>query len=41
MVIALAKYTGWGLAELNALTEDELTDWFEAALEYKQSTEAG
>lgn len=41
MVIALAKYTGWGLAELNALTEDELIEWFEAALDHKQATEAG
>jgi len=40
MVIALAKYTGWGMQELTALTEQELTDWFEAALSYKQETEA-
>ncbi|WP_268836137.1 MULTISPECIES: hypothetical protein [Pseudoalteromonas] len=38
MVVALAKYTGWGLAELNALTEDELIDWFEAAVDYKRAT---
>ncbi|WP_267251733.1 hypothetical protein [Pseudoalteromonas sp. PPB1] len=38
MVIALAKYTGWGLAELNALTEEELIDWFNAAVDYKEAT---
>ncbi|KKE82091.1 MULTISPECIES: hypothetical protein [Pseudoalteromonas] len=41
MVIALAKYTGWGLQELNGLTEDELIEWFEAAVDYKEATEAG
>ncbi|KAF7769993.1 hypothetical protein PCIT_a2927 [Pseudoalteromonas citrea] len=41
MVIALAKYTGWGLQELNGLTEPELCDWFEAAVDYKNETEAG
>ncbi|WP_280639013.1 hypothetical protein [Pseudoalteromonas viridis] len=40
MVIALAKYTGWGLAELNALTEVELIDWFNAAVDYKEATSA-
>ncbi|WP_283234786.1 hypothetical protein [Pseudoalteromonas phenolica] len=41
MVIALAKYTGWGLQELNSLTEEELIEWFEAAVDYKESIEAG
>ncbi|WP_280117651.1 hypothetical protein [Pseudoalteromonas xiamenensis] len=41
MVIALAKYTGWGLDELTSLTESELHSWFEAAVEFKHATEAG
>jgi hypothetical protein len=41
MVIALAKYTGWGLQELLDLTEPELTMWFESALDYKQASENG
>ena len=40
MVMALAKYTGWGLQELLDLTEQELIMWFETALDYKQATEA-
>ena len=39
MVIALAKYTGWGMKELLDLTEGEITEWFEAALEHKQGSE--
>jgi hypothetical protein len=39
MVIALAKYTGWGMQELLDLTEEEITVWFDAALDHKQSTE--
>ena len=41
MVIALAKYTGWGLKELLDLTEEEISLWFEAALDHKQSAETG
>jgi hypothetical protein len=37
MVIALAKYTGWGMTELLDLTEEEITVWFEAALEHQGS----
>ena len=40
MVIALAKFTGWGMQELLELTEPDLTMWFEAALDYKKATEA-
>jgi hypothetical protein len=39
MVIALAKYTGWGLKDLSDLTEEELTEWFDAALAHKHSVE--
>lgn len=39
-MIALAKYTGWGMKELLDLTEEEITEWFDAALEHKQSCEA-
>ena len=35
MVIALARYTGWGLTDLMNLTEEEITLWFEAALEHR------
>ncbi|MFT4924627.1 MAG: hypothetical protein ACI8WB_000710 [Phenylobacterium sp.] len=41
MVIALARYTGWGMKELLDLTEEEITEWFDAALDHKQRTEAG
>ena len=39
MVISLAKYTGWGLAELLNLTESEITEWFDAALDHKKRIE--
>lgn len=40
MVIALAKFTGWGMHDLLELTEPDLTMWFQAALDHKAASEA-